>query len=189
MFADWFEFRIVWTYLSERERVGDVVTTRNGSSDLLVGAKIALTPQEGLLPEMAIIPQMFLPISSDPILGAGEVLPGVVWIYAWELTDRISTAGQSQLLRTLDDETDESFGLFAQSWVVGLSLTERLGSYAEWFALVPDGADTNRTQHYFNGGFTYLLTDNIQLDVRAGVGLSDAADDFFVGSGLSVRFP
>jgi hypothetical protein len=72
---------------------------------------------------------------------------------------------------------------------VGLSLTDRVGSYAEWFALVPDGADTSRTQQYFNGGFTYLMTDNIQLDVRAGVGLNDAADDFFVGSGLSVRFP
>jgi hypothetical protein len=69
-----------------------------------------------------------------------------------------------------------------------VSLTERLGSYAEGFALVPDGADTNRPQQYFNGGFTYLLTHDIQLDVRAGVGLNEAADDFFVGSGLSVRF-
>jgi len=27
----------------------------------------------------------------------------------------------------------------------------------------------------------------VQWDVRAGVGLNDAADDYFVGTGLSVR--
>jgi hypothetical protein len=54
---------------------------------------------------------------------------------------------------------------------------------------VPDGADEARTQHYLNGGFTYLVSDDIQLDLRAGFGLSDAADDFFAGPGLSIRFP
>ena len=186
--ADWLELRLAWTYLSDRETVGNVTTTSDRSSDLLVGAKIALTPQEAILPEMAIIPQMFLPISSDPVLGGGEVLPGVNWIYGWELCDWLSTAGSSQMLRALDDTTGDPYGIYAQSWTVGVSFTERLGGYAEWFALIPDGADTNQTQHFMNGGFTYLLCDDVQFDIRAGLGLSDAADDFFAGTGVSIRF-
>ena len=189
LFADWFELRIGWTYLSDRETIGNVTTTNDRSSDLYVGTKIGLTPQEGVLPEMALIPQMFLPISEDPILGGGEVLPGVNWIYAWELNDWLSIAGSSQINRALDDATGEPYGLIAQSAVAGFSLTDELGAFSEWFCFIPDGADTVHTQHYYNGGFTYLLCDNVQFDIKAGIGLSDHADDFFLGTGLSVRFP
>ena len=41
----------------------------------------------------------------------------------------------------------------------------------------------------FDGGFTFLVRDNVQFDVAGGVGLSDGADDWFVGVGLSVRWP
>ena len=43
-------------------------------------------------------------------------------------------------------------------------------------------------QHYFNGGFTYRLTPDIQFDVRTGVGLNRHADDFFAGTGFAVRY-
>jgi hypothetical protein len=186
---NWLELRVAWTYLSERETIGRVTTTNDRSSDLYLGLKVGLTPQLDWLPEMALIPQMFVPVSSDPILGGGEVLPGINWVYSWELSDSLSMAGSSQINRALDSETGAPFGLFAQSWVFGASLSDRIGSYAEWFALVPDGADSVRTQHYANGGFTYLVNNNIQLDLRAGVGLSDASDDFFAGSGIAIRLP
>ena len=62
-------------------------------------------------------------------------------------------------------------------------------AYTEWFAFIPSGADTARTEHYFNGGFSYLISNDIQFDIRAGVGLNDAADDYFLGTGFSIRFP
>jgi hypothetical protein len=77
---------------------------------------------------------------------------------------------------------------WAQSWVIGCSLTERLGAYAEWYAFFPQSADTEKSEHYVNGGFGLLITDDIQWDIRAGVGLNDVADDYFVGTGLSARF-
>lgn len=189
MLADWFELRVGWTWLAETETGGGVTTRHSRSSDLLVAVKLALTPQEGLLPEMALVPQVFLPISDDPALGGGELLPGVNWIYAWDLSDRIYMAGSSQLLRTLDETTGRPFSLYVQSWAFGYSISERWGSYAEWFVFVPDGAEDARTQHYLNGGLTYLVSNNIQVDWRVGIGLSDAADDFFTGPGLSIRFP
>lgn len=67
-------------------------------------------------------------------------------------------------------------------------MSDNLGAYTEWFALIPSGADTTKTQHFFNGGFTYLINNDVQFDIRAGVGLNDAADDYFVGTGLSFRF-
>lgn len=54
--------------------------------------------------------------------------------------------------------------------------------------LCAHSSDAEKPQHYFNGGLTFLVNDDIQWDVRAGKCLNDAADDYFVGTGLSIRF-
>ncbi|MBC8351399.1 MAG: transporter [Planctomycetes bacterium] len=183
IFAEWLELRVAWNYANEEVNGAGV----SGSEDLYLGFKIALTPQECLLPEMAIIPQMTVPTGHNAF-SADEVLGGVNWIYGWEINDVISTAGSTQFNRAIDETTTASYTEFAQSWTAAYTLTDRFGGYTEWFALFPSSADTAKPQHYFNGGFTYLITDDVQWDIRAGVGLNDAADDYFVGTGLSVRF-
>lgn len=187
MLAEWFEFRLAWNWGESAENAfGVPFDTASGAEDLYLGSKLALTPQECMLPETALILQMTVPSGSDE-LTADEVLPGFNYIYGWEINDNWATAGSSQLNRAVDDTTGDAYVEFAQSWTVAQGWTDTIGSYTEWFVLVPSSADTNSTEHYFNGGFTYLFTDNVQWDVRAGVGLNDAADDYFVGSGLSVR--
>jgi len=181
--AEWLEFRIAWGYSEE----DDGLISPEGGEDLYLGIKIGLTPQGGLLPEMALIPQMTVPTGANSKT-SDEVLPGLNWIYSWEVNDFISTAGSTQFNRTLDEETDGAYTEWAQSWTIAYSLTEQWGAYTEWFAFFPHSADTAKPEHYFNGGFTYLINNNIQWDIRAGVGLNDAADDFFAGSGISIRF-
>lgn len=186
IFADWLEFRLGWIYADEVYTNNGARTSAHGSRDLYVGAKVALTPQAGLLPEMAIVPQALLPIGAEEFT-AGETLPGVNWLYSWNVTEAVYLAGSSQVNRFLDSATAEPFLEFAQSMAIGRSLTENCGLYGEWFVLVPDGADSETTQHYLNGGATLLIGLNIQLDVRVGCGLSETATDFFAGAGASVR--
>ena len=181
--ANWLELRVGWTYLNQSE---SLVNT-SGDADLYLGFKIGLTPQEGIRPEMALIPQMFVP-TGDADFTADEVLPGLNWIYAWEINDFLSTAGSTQFNRNVDDVSGETFTTWAQSWTIAYSLGERLGAYTEYFGLYPHSADTARPQNYANGGFTYLISNDIQWDIRGGVGLDDNADDYFVGTGLSIRF-
>jgi len=182
--AEWLELRVGWNYANETA----AGATDSGSEDIYLGFKIALTPQCDWLPEMAILPQATVPTGADPF-SADEFLPGLNWVYSWELTDSLSTAGSTQFNRAIDDVTGEAYTEWAQSWAVAASLTEDLGTYAEWYAFFPHSADTAKPEHYLNGGFTYLLSNNVQWDIRAGVGLNEAADDYFVGTGLSVRFP
>lgn len=65
---------------------------------------------------------------------------------------------------------------------------DRLGAYTEWFAFFPHSADSVDTEHFFNGGFTFLISDHIQWDIRTGLGLNEAAADYFTGTGLTIRF-
>ncbi|MDA1055639.1 MAG: transporter [Planctomycetota bacterium] len=183
IFADWLEFRAAWNYGNEEVNGVGV----SGSDDLYLGFKIGLTPQEGLLPELAIIPQMTVPTGGNAF-SADEVLPGVNLNYGWDVNDFLATGGSTQFNRAIDATTSASYTEWAQSWTVVYALTDKFGAYTEWFAFFPTSADTAKPEHYFDGGFTYLFSNDIQWDIRAGVGLNEAADDYFVGTGLSVRF-
>ncbi len=183
IFADWLEFRAFWNYFDEE--VGGMRST--GAQDLYLGFKIGLTPQEGILPEMALIPQMTVPTGARAFTN-DKVLPGANLNYAWEINDTWSTGGSTQFNNQIDELMPVSYTEWAQSWTLVYSYTDNLSSYTEWYAFFPHGAVTAGPEHYFNGGFAYLLSNDVQWDIRAGVGLNDRADDYFVGSGLSIRY-
>jgi hypothetical protein len=188
MLADWFEFRVDWNFGEEGiNDFGGGITSNSGAEDLGLGVKFALTPQECILPETALILQMTVPTGSSAFT-ADEVLPGFNFLYGWDINDNWSTGASTQLNRAIDDETDDAYVEFAQSWTVNRSFGEHVVGYAEWYVLVPCSADTNHNEHYANGGFSVRITNDIQWDIRAGGGLNDAADDFFAGTGLSIRF-
>jgi hypothetical protein len=188
MLADWFELRLDQNIggVNDTEFLGPT-DSATGAEDLGIGCKIALTPQEHILPETAIILEMSVPTGDDDFT-AGEVLPGFSYLYGWTINDNWETGALTGLHRQVDGETNDPYVEFAQSWTLVRSWTDNVSSFTEWFCLVPCSADTDPTQHYFDGGFAVLLSDDVQWDIRAGVGLNEAADDYFVGSGLSVRF-
>jgi hypothetical protein len=187
IFADWLELRLAIFPVQERTpRAGGGRGTTTGTEDLYVGFKIALTGQDGVLPEMALMPQMTIPTGSNAFTDE-SALAGVNWLYSWALSDDWNLAGSSQFNRARDD-TSEYYIEFAQSVALGTGLTDELSVYGEWYAFFPSGADTARVQHYLNGGFAYLISNDIQWDIRVGTGLTTASDDFFCGTGLSIRF-
>lgn len=189
MLAEWFELRIAYNHLNEQ--TDDPVNGRSrdrGSDDLYLGAKLALTEQAGLLPEMVILPQMFVP-TGDGSFTNDEWLPGVNWLYSWDVNETLSIAGSTQINRARDS-TGHFYLETAQSGAVGIGLTDQLSAYAEYFGFYPSSANEPGAgpEHYMNCGFAYLVSNDIQLDIRAGWGLNRNADDFFSGAGLSVRF-
>lgn len=181
--ANWLELRLANGYISDKLN-GDDTT---GRQDLQVGFKIGLTPQQGWLPETALITQLVVPTGDDDV-SDDSYLPGANLIYAWEINDYFSLAGSSQVNQSID-AVDDKFSEFAQSVSVGMTLTEHWGGYAEWFAiLVPSGTAGVADQQFFNGGFTFLVTNDILWDIRAGAGLNENSDQYFVGTGVSIRF-
>ncbi|HUQ68215.1 MAG TPA: transporter, partial [Planctomycetaceae bacterium] len=85
---DWLELRIGWNYGAESETVGGVTANASGSQDLYLGVKLGLTPQQGWLPEMSLVPQMTVPLGSP--LTNDRLLPGANWLYGWDISDFLS---------------------------------------------------------------------------------------------------
>jgi hypothetical protein len=188
IYADWLELRIAYNFGDVFEEVVErAPESTSGGEDLYLGFKIALTPQDGILPETALVLQTTV-ASGDDVFSAGSALPGFNYIYSWALDNDWSLAGQTQWNRAMDAETTRPYSEFSQSLAIGKSFSEKLGGYYEWFCLIPDGADSAPVEHYMDGGFTYLLHNNLQLDVRAGFGLNEESDDYFAGTGLIFRY-
>jgi hypothetical protein len=185
--ADWLELRADWNYEIERTRTAGVKQTASGADDLILGVKLALTPQECMLPETGVIFEMSVPTGGDDFT-ADRVLPGVNYCVSWDLNKDWSLSGSTIFEGAVDQATTDTYTQFAQSLSLERTWSEQLRSYTEWYVLAPIGADTQRPQYYFNGGFLVFLNKDVQWDIRAGVGLNDAADDFFVGSGFALRY-
>ena len=187
MLAEWFEFRIFYNYEIDNFTFPNGARQHlQGSDDLELGMKICLTPQEGILPAMGIIPAMTVP-SGSPGITEGEVMPKLLWAYSWDLNEKISLGMSTEVERQRDD-VGNVFTEFFQSISLEYKITKKLGDYTEWAVFAPSGETVAQTQHYADGGFTYYVTNNFQLDIEAGVGLNEAANNFFAGSGATLRF-
>jgi hypothetical protein len=175
MLAEWFEFRVGWTYV-DAGRGSDL----DGSSDPYVGIKIALTPQDEILPETALL------IDTNASLERNDMEPGVDFIYRWRLNDRWSMGGSSEFRRVSLHRRDAAIG-FAQTWIFERNFGDALTGYVEWAMLSVDTPPDPDTSQIIDGGLLYLVTDNIQLDASVGYGLDELALDYFVGFGVTIR--
>lgn len=188
LFADWFELRVGQNFAGVRSK-DDLNSSSFGAEDTYFGVKMALTEQKKILPETAVIIQSTIPTGNQDFT-ADKPLPGINFLFGWDIIkDKLSFGGSFQANKVVNDSRN-SYVELSQSLTVGYTLNEKLGAFTEWYAIYPSGdnSSTNNPQHYFDGGFTYRLTNNIQFDINAGIGLSNQADDYFIGSGIVLRF-
>ena len=155
-----------------------------GAADVSIGVKYKFAEQEGPRPHMGIIAALTVP-SGSANTSSGDVEPEVVFLWAYDVDDRLSIAGNAGV-GVLSDNGNR-FAQGKASISLAYAVTDRVGAYAEYFGLYPN-AEHSDAAHSINGGVTYLINDNLQLDARVGAGLNEEADDFFTGIGFAVRW-
>jgi len=187
IFADWFEFRIGQDTLHQRQTVDEVTTTASGAKDLYLGVKLALTEQKGWLPATVVIPQMTVPTGSAAVT-TGRVLPGVNVDFGWEVIKDVFNIELLIANNFAQDELGNSRHELATGLTGAFQLTKKLEVFAEWDAFYPTAGVSAAPRHYAVAGTVYFVTPNLQLDMRAGVGLNHHSNDFLAGVGFAVRY-
>lgn len=152
--------------------------------DMSFGVKIKLFDQEGDRPHLGIIAGFSMPTGADGGT-SGDVDPELVLLWAYDVSDDFSIAGNVGIAAPTED--GDRFTQTSASLSFAFTLSEKWGAYAEYFGIYPI-SDDGHDAHFFNGGFTYLINKDLQLDVRAGFGINEEAPDFFTGAGVSWRF-
>ena len=188
------ELRLEWTGWShveevfrERNDAGRRVKVRDrndGGNDMNIGLKFHLIDQDGWVPDFGIIVDADVPTGANGQT-SGDVDPAVKLLWAYDLTDKLALAGNVNFAAPTSDTG--RFFQASSSLSLAAGITERLGGYVEYFGFYPGERGQGDT-HFVNGGFTYLITNNFQVDIRVGMGLNDEADDLFTGLGFAWRF-
>ena len=184
---EWFELRVQYNAFSEYATSQAGSSFQRGSDDLYLGAKVGLAAQAGILPELTIFPQMRVPTGS-PAYTADEVLPGMNFVYAWRVGERLEIECNTNVNRRRNPAAAGYYTEYLQTFNFEYDLSRRVMLFNEFVVFAQVGGVGVPQQAYSHGGLHYFLLPNLQVDVHAAVGLNEAAADFFGGSGLSWRW-
>ena len=175
--ADDLEARVVFVGFESSEVSGNKV---EGVSDLGLGFKHNMYEQNGIIPDLSFITELYLPTSD----ASNDVRPLLKYLWGYDL-DKISITGNFNF--SAPEGEDGRYFEYSNSVAVGTSLTSKLGAYIEYFGIYPVDDVIEPAESYLNGGFTLLANSDVQFDLRAGFGLNEDAANFFTGIGLSFR--
>jgi hypothetical protein len=205
--ADGGERREEWSFASTQLRVGlldafevsllfdplvvsriepaDGGSTRGaGAGELATAAKWNLWGNDGGRTALALLPFVQWPLAaSDTREGVWK--GGLAVPFAVELGRGWSAGAQTRV----DFVEDRDGGVdteLVHSVVTGRGLGERLAFYVEFFSRV-SVQDPGDWQGMVDGGFTWALGPNLQLDLGCDVGITDSAPDVHPFLGLTVR--
>jgi hypothetical protein len=169
---------LVWTRASGE---GSETT----GSDLEVTTKVRLAGPARWRPATSLEAGVSLPTGGRAATSGG-VDPFATLLASWALGERFSLDANLGLDAASQGPGGSSrvVDTFA-ALSLGASLDPRAGAFVEYYATLRGSGEPD--EHVVDGGFTYLVTDDVEIDVSAGLGLSRAAPDFFVGAGVSWR--
>lgn len=163
---------------------------QHGFDDATLGAKFQfLKGSEGEngekpRPSVALIAQTTLPTGSRD-MGEDTLQPEATLCVDYQPALRLGL-GANLDYAYLSDQ-GERFHRFAGALSVQYELTERAQTFLEYYGLSPRGKNAGNAS-YVDGGFTYRVNDDLQLDASAGVGLNGEKNDFFLSVGAARRF-
>lgn len=189
--AERWELRLGWGGVARVETsFGGRSFDADGTLDGELGAKVVLHEADGSFPQLALLFGTSLPVGEEGF-GSERFDPSFRLSLAhdlgeeWSIGYNLGAAWESE--PGADGEIDTlSHALYTVA--VGRGLGERWGVFFEAYGEL-GGSRGGAPSNAVDAGLTYLVHPRLQLDAAAGVGLSDAADDFFVGLGVSYRGP
>ncbi len=173
------ELDLLWDGLNiDKEKNQPTTTSR---ADISVGGKYRI--YESTQYNLTALGILSLPTGSVPSKSNHfDPLLGLLWDYS--LSDETSLFGTVQA----SSYEAESSRIYDTQAAIGASFshTESIGTFVEIYTIVPSKSTLER-EHVLDGGVTYLLSQDIQLDFNIGIGLNDSSPNF-VGFGIASRF-
>ena len=165
------------------DETAGVSSERQGFGDTQLRLKVNLLGNDPMSKfSLGVIPYVKLPTNQDD-LGNDEYEGGFGIPFNINFAGGWSFGGMTQFNAISQADGSGYDPAYANSVIVGKSLTDKLGVYAEFYTYKADqdGAKWLNTADF---GTVYSVNDNFKIDANLHLGVTDAADDtsFFVGT-------
>ena len=190
--TDWLELRLGWNYEVGGESAA--VSTGGGwftgreepeietAAWISYGAKAYLTEQDDWLPESAFIVQAATPTSG--VETATRLI--CTYVTGWTLAN--DWVWDSALRYANTSAEGDRFNQWAPSTVLKVPVAERWNAHIEYFGILSDGSEFERSVHYASPGLHYLVTPDLEVGARVGWGLNGQSERFFSNVGFGWQF-
>ena len=175
------ELRLGWNFVEGLTKVNGnkLDNVASGLSPLLLGVKIDIAEENGCLPEIALIGHVF------PIFSASaDFRPETTAVdFRFSLSHTLSEKSSIgyNIGAQWGNDSPEAAAIYTVAY--GYSLSDRFGFYAELYGDLPED---NSANHYWDAGFTYLASKDLQFDIYGGTSITEG-QDLLLGMGLSYR--
>jgi hypothetical protein len=151
----------------------------SGLEPLLVGAKISIAKENGWMPELGLLGHVYLPLSAGSDYRPETTGVDFRFSMGHTLSERSSIA--YNIGAQWGDDSPE--GAYVYTIAYGYSIGSGFGIYGELYGDLPEDSESN---HYWDAGFTYLVSPDLQLDATVG-GAVNADQKILVSAGFSYR--
>lgn len=171
-----FELRLI----TEFHKNENFNSYNDGIPPVLIGCKIRISEEKGILPKTSLIGHLSLPNLAKTEYKNTYLAPEFRFAMQHTLSEKFSFS------YNLGAEWDglSAKATYLYTAALGYSITDKMGSYIELYGFAPEQQKAN---HNFDGGFTYLISNNFMIDASGGVGLTENAPDYFYALGFSFR--
>ncbi len=179
-----FELRLITEYANDK--LTDLnqkkeLHSESGLNPITIGAKTAICQAQGWRPQISLITHLSLPYFGADAFKPSSIVPRYRFLFSHPINDRFNFSYNIGM--EWEDGSSVSTTIYTAS--LGITLHERLGMFIETYGFYRENSTGDNRA---DGGFTFLINNNNQLDVSAGIGLNDFAPDYFISCGYSFRF-
>lgn len=176
------EFRLITTLATNTYYNSTQIKQKEtGLLPVAVGAKIALWEEKKLLPKTSFIFHVGIPKLASKKLRGDKLAPDFRFTMQNSITKNIALG--YNLGAQWDGVNNETTWIYTIA--PGINLGEKWYAYVEAFGFI---SKQNAPEHSADAGIAYFINNNFKLDLSSGIGISEAAPDWYVAIGASVRF-
>lgn len=175
------ELRLGWNFIEGITSINGnkLDNVMSGLSPLLLGLKLDIAKENGIMPEIALIGHIF------PVFSASADYRPEFTGMDFRLSLSHTLSEKSSLGYNIGaqwgDDSLEAAAIYTLAY--GYSITNKFGAYAELYGDLPEDSSAN---HYWDAGLTYLASNDLQFDVYFGTSITQG-QDLLLGLGLSYR--
>ena len=173
--TDILELRLGAAYLISKSRI-----TNLGFENVLTGIKLNLSTEDEGVFDFGLFAHVYLPIGRS-YFTSPSLEPEFIAAISKSLSDNISLSGN---LGSIYNSSIRK-AVFFYTTALGISLSNELGMFIEIYGEMISEINTT---NYIDAGFTFLISNNLQIDISAGKEISESASAWFLSTGVSIRF-
>lgn len=157
--------------------------TESGLTDLDVGAKWHIHDQQEAFPSLGLLLHLTLPVGKDAF-SSNVVVPTFKVLADWGLPYECGL-GVNAGFDVPAREGGDKFARFLYAAAFSHGFLEQLAGFVEFAGSFPTVSGKTQ-EHFFDTGLTWLFTKRIQGDISGQLGLNEDAQDFALGTGVSI---